>query len=57
MRAGIEEGAEMPGRLGDRVRTRNADAIESKRARFARERGFQVGSGQFCVGVQKSRST
>jgi len=47
MRATVEEGAKMPGRLGDRVRTRNANAIESQRARFARERGFQVGSGEF----------
>ena len=46
MRAGIEEGAEMPGRLGDRIRRRDADAIEAERARFARERGFQVGSGE-----------
>jgi len=47
MRATVEEGAKMPGRLGDRVRTRNANAIESKRAPFTRERGFQVGSGEF----------
>ena len=37
----------MPGGIRNRVRTRNANAIESERARFARERGFQAGSGQF----------
>jgi len=47
MRAGIEEGAEMPGGIRDRIRTRNADAIEAERARFGRERGFQVGRGEF----------
>jgi hypothetical protein len=37
----------MPGGIGDRVRTRNANAIEAEPAHFARERGFQIGIGQF----------
>jgi hypothetical protein len=40
MRPAIEEGTEMPGCLRDRIRTGNANAIESERARFARERGL-----------------
>jgi hypothetical protein len=40
MRAGIKEAAEMPGRIRNRMRIGNANAIESKGARFAGERGF-----------------
>ena len=47
----------MPARLRNRVRIGNADAIESERAGFMGERGFQFGGGELGVWVQKSRST
>ena len=43
MRAGIEEFAEVFARVADRVGTGHADAVETERLRFARERGLQVG--------------
>ena len=47
----------MPARLRNRVRIGNADAIESERAGFIGERGFQLSGRQPGVYVQKSRST
>ena len=57
MRAGIEERAEMFCRIGDRIRSGNANAIEPKRARFAHERRLQIGGRELEACVQKSRST
>jgi hypothetical protein len=57
MRAGIEEGAEMFACIRDRIRSGDANAIESERAGFARERGPQIGGRELGVCVQKSRST
>ncbi len=57
MRAGVEESAEMRTCIGNRIRTGNAHAIESERARFARERGLHIGGRELEVCVQKSRST
>ncbi|MEA3134771.1 MAG: hypothetical protein QOG17_2617 [Gammaproteobacteria bacterium] len=37
----------MPGGIRYRIRSSDPDAIESESARFARERRFQVGRGEF----------
>ena len=55
--AGIEEFAEIFAGIADRVGIGDADAVEAERLRFARERGFQIGGGEFDGLVQKSRST
>ena len=57
MRAGIEEFAEIFSGVADRVGIGHADAIEAERLRLARERGLQIGGGEFGALVQKSRST
>ena len=57
MRAGVEEGVEMFRRVRDRIRSGNADAIETERTRFVGERSFQIGRGDLVGYVQKSRST
>ena len=57
MRAGIEEFAEIFAGVADRAGIGHAEAIEAERLRFARERGLQIGGGEFGGLVQKSRST
>jgi len=43
MRAGVEEGVEMFRRVRDRIRSGNADAIETERTGFVGKRSFQIG--------------
>ena len=57
MRAGREEIAKVPAGISEHAGSGDADAIESQRAGFACERGFQVGGSERCVRAQKSRST
>jgi hypothetical protein len=57
MLAGVEEVAEMPGRIRKDIRIGDANAIETQRARVAVERGLQIGGREFDGCVQKSRST
>jgi hypothetical protein len=57
MGAGFEEFAEMLAGYRDRTRIGHADEIEAERAGFVRERGFEIGAGEFDGFIQKSRST
>ena len=57
MRAGVEEAAEMPRGIRNRVRIGHADAVKAELAGFAGERGLQIGRGKLEALVQKSRST
>jgi hypothetical protein len=57
MAAGVEEFLKIFSSLRDRRGISHADAIKSQGAGFARERGLQIGSGEFGGRVQKSRST
>jgi hypothetical protein len=57
MRAGVKEVAEMLSCIRQHIRIGNADAVETKRARFAIESGLQIGRRERGICVQKSRST
>ena len=57
MRAGVEEGVEMFRRVRDRIRSGNADAIETERTGFVGKRSFQIDRRELVSYVQKSRST
>ena len=57
MAACFEELAEVQARLRDRTWIGHADAIEAERAGLVRERGLEIGGGEFGGFIQKSRST
>ncbi len=57
MRAGVEESAKMFRRVRDRIRSGNADAIETERARLVGQRGLQIYGRKLDRRLQKSRST
>jgi hypothetical protein len=57
MRAGIEEFAEMPTGIRNRIRAGDADAVEAEPARLASELLPEIGGSKLRGRVQKSRST
>ena len=54
---GVEERVKISGGVCNRIGVGDADAIESKRLRFAGKRGLEVGGRKLDGGFQKSRST
>ena len=57
MRAGIEEFAEMPTGIRNRIRAGDADAVEAEPARLTSEFFPEIGGSKLGGRVQKSRST
>jgi hypothetical protein len=57
MRAGVDESAQVPTNADNCIGIGDAYAIETQRARFAGQRGFQLLAGELDGCVQKSRST
>ncbi len=57
MRAGIQEFVKVPGCLRNRIRRRDADAIEAEFKGFPGQRALQIWKREASGFVQKSRST